>query len=236
MVAVGQKIVILDYALLQYLNIYYKEFMTEEEAQKIVTKLVELKNKYKDTRSAEDKKNLDRYKNESVNAFKNLILFKTSKYKAFSNYEDLNQEAFIALNSAFESYNPKKGSFFFWFHKYIDTRIARRASNHSVIRFPLKSIKENMPHKELVMPDRLDLCQIPDLEFDRKEMKQKITEILENLPENQRDIIYMYFGLNDKKETTISDICKEKGLTRMACLQIIKKTTKDMKYKLLPYS
>lgn len=234
MVAVGRKIDILDQLLLLN-HITRSQFMTEEEAQNIAIKLTELKNKYKDTQSIEDKKALDKFKNEAVNAFKGLILFKTSKYKSFSNYEDLNQEAFIALDLAFESYNPKKGSFFFWFHKYINTRISRCASNHSVIRFPLKSIKENVPHKELIMPDRLDLCQIPDLEFERKEIKTKITEILEKLPEVQRDIIYMYFGLNDKKEATISDICKEKGITRVACLHIIKKTTKDMKYKLLPY-
>ena len=103
--------------------------LTEQEAQDLMIKLIDLRGQVMTSEGNTIKKDLRRHEQVCIEKFKYLVTMKTGRYKAFSNYDDLNQEGFEALIKAMNNYNPKKGSFFWWAHKYIDTRISRSANS-----------------------------------------------------------------------------------------------------------
>jgi DNA-directed RNA polymerase specialized sigma subunit len=124
--------------------------LTEQEAQDMMNKLYSLRKEA--LNNSEIKKELDKHERICIEKFKYLVTMKTGKYKSFNNFDDLNQEGYLALVTAMKNYNPSLGSFFWWAHKYIDTRISRSANLHTTIRYPLKVAKNTTPHKETIMP------------------------------------------------------------------------------------
>lgn len=154
---------------------------------------------------------------------------KTSKYKQFSNYDDLNQEGMLALVKAMQTYDVStSASFFWWAHKYIDTRISRSANQHSTIRYPLKVAKNQVPHKESKMPNTIDKKNVPDLQLENYEHHYMLEKALNSLSEDKKELIEMYYGFNDSP-VSISKICRSKGITRNACLKQIKESIEDIK-------
>src|SRR5579864_8903493 len=111
--------------------------LTEQEAHDLMIKLIDLRNQFAETGDSKVEAALKRHEKECIEKFRYLVTMKTGRYKSFSNYEDLNQEGLEALTKAMKNYNPKLGIFFWWAHKYIDTRIARSANLHTTFRFPL---------------------------------------------------------------------------------------------------
>jgi len=87
--------------------------LTEQEAQDLMTNFISLREKYNETKTKEDLVKFKNHERECINKFKYLVTMKTGRYKAFSNYEDLNQEGLEALVKSMKNYNPKKGIFFF---------------------------------------------------------------------------------------------------------------------------
>src|SRR5690349_7033304 len=110
--------------------------ITEEEAKDLIVdyhRLLDL--------SKQDKKHLNDLKKHEdicINKFDYLIRMKTSKYKKFNNYEDLYQEGRLALFRAMSNYDSSKGSFFWWAHHYVGTKVKRSANLHTAVRYPLK--------------------------------------------------------------------------------------------------
>src|SRR5688572_1576285 len=143
--------------------------LTEQEAQDLMIKLIDLRGQIQTSEEKSLKKDLQRHEKICIEKFKYLVTMKTGRYKAFSNYDDLNQEGFEALIKAMNNYNPKKGSFFWWAHKYIDTRISRSANLHTTIRYPLKVAKNTTPHKEAVMPLLIEERYCPDKELEESQ-------------------------------------------------------------------
>src|ERR1700690_2536210 len=138
--------------------------LTELEAQDLMIKLIDLRSKVKEDASLGAE--IRAHEKICIEKFKYLVTMKTGRYKIFNNYEDLNQEGYEALIKAMKNYNPKKGSFFWWAHRYIDTRISRSANLHTTIRYPLKVAKNNAPHKESVMPLLIEENYCPDKELE----------------------------------------------------------------------
>lgn len=192
--------------------------LTEQEGQSLANKLIELKKIYEETKHLKDKKNLDKHLNICIEKFTYIIATKTSKYKSFSNYEDLNQEGYVALMMGLNNYNPSKGSIFWWLHKYIDTRIARNANLHTTIRIPLKKAKLMPPKKEFMIPTMIENNLCPDIELEQAQIINAIESVFESLTIDQKNIINMAYGLDGNKPLSINKICKKIGKTRQKCL------------------
>ena len=206
--------------------------LTEQEAQDLMAKLVELKAKAKTSEDSKVINELKRHEQVCIDKFRYLVTMKTGRYKAFSNYEDLNQEGFEALIKAMKTYNPKKGSFFAWAHNYIGTRISRSANLHTTIRFPLKVAKANTPHKESVMPVMVEERYCPDKELEDSQTTQAIHSAISVLTADQKEVINLAFGFDGDKPMSINKICKKLNISRLSCIKTINSALSTMKEKI----
>lgn len=206
--------------------------LTEQEAQDLMAKLVDLKAKAKASDDSKIANELKRHEQICIDKFRYLVTMKTGRYKAFSNYEDLNQEGFEALIKAMKTYNPKKGSFFAWAHNYIGTRISRSANLHTTIRFPLKVAKANTPHKESVMPVMIEERYCPDKELEESQTNQAIQGAISVLTPDQKEVINLAFGFDGDKPMSINKICKKLGISRLSCIKTINGALSTMKEKI----
>jgi RNA polymerase sporulation-specific sigma factor len=195
--------------------------LTIDEAQELMKKLIELRAKAKETKNIIDINNFNRHERLCVEKFSYLITMKTSRYKIFNNYEDLNQEGEAGLLMAMKNYNPKKGNFFYWAHKYIQTRISRTANLHTTIRYPLKVAKDMPPHKEAIMPLLVEEKYCPDKELEEVRSKSAIVNATRFLSKMQKEVIELRFGLNGDKRMSISRICKTLDISRANCIKMI---------------
>lgn len=190
--------------------------LTEPEAQQLMIDLITMREEIKIAK-VKDKKLITKYKqhqNICMQKFKYLVSMRTGRYKAFSNYDDLNQEGFEALCKAMANYKPNKGSFFWWAHKYIDTRISRSANLHTTIRFPLKVAKENTPHKESVLPLLIEERHCPDKELEDVQTTHLIQNAMSALTEEQKKIVNLAYGIDGDNNLSINKICKKLNLSR----------------------
>lgn len=201
--------------------------LTEQEAQDLMIKLIDLRKKAKEDNKVVSE--LKKHEKICMEKFRYLVTMKTGRYKAFSNYEDLNQEGFEALVKAMNNYNPTKGSFFWWAHKYIDTRISRSANLHTTIRYPLKVAKNNTPHKESVMPLLIEERYCPDKELEESQATQAIHSAVALLSDEQREVINLAFGFDGDKPMSINKICKKLSISRLSCIKTINSALSVMK-------
>lgn len=203
--------------------------LTEQEAQDLMAKWVILRDKSKKDNDPKIKAELERHQRICMDQFKYLVTMKTGRYKAFSNYDDLNQEGFEALTKAMNNYNPKKGSFFWWAHKYIDTRISRSANLHTTIRYPLKVAKNTTPHKESVMPLMIEERHCPDKELEESQTTHAIYGAMELLSDDQKRVINLAYGFDGDKPLSINKICKQLSISRLSCIKTINSALSAMK-------
>jgi len=201
--------------------------LTEQDAQELMITLINLRERKKDDESVITQ--LKKHEQICIEKFKYLVTMKTGRYKAFSNYDDLNQEGFEALIKAMNNYNPKKGSFFWWAHKYIDTRISRSANLHTTIRYPLKVAKNNTPHKEAIMPTLIEERHCPDKELEDVQINYAIQESIASLTKEQKEIIELAYGLDGDKPMSINKICKKLNVSRPYCVKAINGALSSMK-------
>ena len=206
-----------------------KRMLNEQEAQDLMTKWIDLKSRLESSNDPMLVSDFKKHNKECVEKFKYLVTMKTGRYKAFSNYEDLNQEGYEALYKAMNNYNPKKGSFFWWAHKYIDTRISRSANLHTTIRYPLKVAKANTPHKESVMPLMIEERYCPDKELEESQSIRAIQNAFGSLTSQQQEVINLAYGFDGDKPMSINKICKKLGISRLGCIKTINSALSTMK-------
>ncbi len=159
--------------------------------------------------------------NKCIDAIKPLILSRVGKYRKFSNYEDLKQDGFEAVLLALETYDPDKGSFFWWADHYIKTRISRAANLHSAIRVPLKKAKDRMPHKETNMPILVNFSFNPYKKTEEREDTVDIAEAIKFLPIQHKQLVELTFGFNDTDEQNIQSIMKIMKITYPQYIKIL---------------
>lgn len=199
------------------------------EAQDLMEKLIALRSKAKETSNSEDMKAFRKHEKICIEKFSYLVTMKTARYKSFSNYDDLNQEGFEALLKGMKNYNPKKGIAFWWFHRYIDTRISRSANLHTTIRYPLKVAKNATPHKEAIMPTLIEERYCPDKELEDCQSMSALQNAMSVLNESQKQIINLAFGLDIDKPMSVNKICKQLNISRLHCLKTINSALAAMK-------
>ncbi len=178
--------------------------------------LINLRQKYKETHEESLLMDLKRHEELCIDKFRYLITTRTARYKSFSNYEDLCQEGYEALLKAMINYDPNKGSFFWWAHKYIDTRIARAANSHSTIRYPMKVAKEQVPHKENTMPTMIEERYCPEKEYNKAEVNDVVFSSLSALNEQDRNVVKMVYGFEGDKPMSMTRICRTLKISKGA--------------------
>lgn len=204
--------------------------LTDIEGQELMAKLIELRNLVKN-----EPNNTNSYiafkvhEQLCIEKFKYIVSMKASHYKGFSNYEDLIQEGLLALTRALSNYNPKKGSIYYWIHRYVDTKISRMANFHTVIRYPLKVAKEMVPHRENNLPLMIEEKHCPDKEAETSEIALLIENAIDVLDENQSNIIRLAFGFNGDKSLSINKICKKLRISRTSCIKTINESLDILK-------
>lgn len=203
--------------------------LTEQEAHDLMTQFIDLRTQAKDSNDPKIQIQLKNHEQICMEKFRYLITMKTGRYKAFSNYEDLNQEGFEALIKAMKTYNPKKGSFFAWAHNYIGTRISRSANLHTTIRFPLKVAKANTPHKESVMPVQIEERFCPDKELEENQTSRAVHTAFKNLSPLQKEVVNLAYGFDGEKPISINKICKKMNISRLSCVKMINGALSSMK-------
>ena len=195
-----------------------------EEAQEIIEKYINLKNEA--INNPKVKSQLKKQEQLCIEKFSYIIYMKTNRYKKFFNYDDLNQEGFVALIKAMNNYDPKKGSFFWWAHKYIDTRISRQANQHTTIRYPLRIAKDITPHKENNVSSNSVRMGInsnsPDKELEKMQLSKALYDTLPILTKEQQEIINMKFGLQENKPMSINCICQKLQINRNDCINTLR--------------
>lgn len=75
--------------------------------------------------------------------------------------------------------------------------------------------------------------KVEDIQVTLEDIKDELNFILEDFPERERDILIMYFGIDQIRPYTLKEIGVDKGLTRERIRQIKEKTIdklKDDKY------
>ena len=204
--------------------------ISETEAKDLMSKLNRLKLEAKENKEIETE--LNKHLNLCMEKFKYLVTMRTGRYKAYNNYDDLNQEGFEALLRAMKTYNPKKGSFFSWAHNYISTKISRSANLHSTIRYPMKVAKELPPHKELGMPEMIDEGLCPSDSAELNETNQAVRDVLPFLTKRQREVIMMSFGIGEENPMSVNKICSKLEISRDVCIDILNKALKKMRKKI----
>jgi RNA polymerase sigma factor (sigma-70 family) len=198
--------------------------ITEQEAQDLMIKLIELRKTAQENKSSSAIDAFRQHELVCIDKFKYLITMRTSRYRNFNNYEDLVQEGHESLLRAMRNYDPKKGSWFYWAHKYIDTKIARAANAHTAIRYPIKVAREMVPHRETELPVMIEEKMCPDKLQEASEMSHLVRAAISTLTPEQQDVVALYYGFDGDKPTSINRICKKLHISRNQCLKLIQES------------
>lgn len=195
--------------------------ITEETAREMMKKLSDLSKKADKTKNVEDKFAHRQYETECLGTLKYFVLMKTGRYRKFSNYEDLTQEAMEALLKAMKTFKDNKGSFFFWAGLFVNTRISRSANNHSVIRYPMHVAKKVKPHKESVIPTMIDGDLSPEENCESSEARIAVSKAVSKLPKEEKELVSLLYGIGNGNPISISKICEQKKMSRVSCMKLL---------------
>lgn len=186
----------------------------------VIDLYVKVRDKYKKTDKNEKLlQKLKTLESAVIKRFQYIVEMKAAKYKKFHNHEDLLQEGMMALLNAMETYNPKKGSFFWWASQYVETKIHRQVPLHAAVRFPMAVLKKVTPYKESTMP----VLESQEVTAERKIFLTQIFNQIESnnckLTLEQQKIIALHFGLDYNTPLSIAHISENLQISRLHCLK-----------------
>lgn len=199
-----------------------------KEIKNLVSKMVSLR------QSKENSKECNKLQSLCIEKLEYIIDFRTRKYKGFANYEDLKQDARIALYLALQSYNPEKGDFFWWVNKYVKTKVSREANKHSTIKIPLKHAKNIQPYKVSQLPIITDDKTAFDL-VSKRDNATSLRKAIGKLPTNQRKIIECHYDINSNinDPSAIDKISLMLNVNRTMCLKLLCEAKRNLKQNLI---
>jgi len=193
-----------------------------KEINQIAAKFIKLRNKLDKSDIEENRRAFADYKNYVANRLSHLITMKSNRYRNFQNHPDLVQEGFEALFLALKTYNPKRGDFAWWAHKYINTRIARAANAHSTVRYPIKKAREMKPYKVKKMPLIFDTAETAFETCENKEYSVLIKDAINKLDEKYKEAILWAYGFKGNTNVSTAFVCRQLGMTRQALTKLLK--------------
>lgn len=193
--------------------------LSRKEAESLMKKLIHMRKLPRKAKTPDVIREYKQHERLCIEKFRYLVTMHTDRYRGFFNYDDLNQEGFEALLKAMKNYNPNKGSFFWWAHKYIETRISRTANLHTTIRYPLKYAKVHTPHKEPNLPTIIDTRFCPDQSLENIEIQRIIQKSMKRLDKQQKKVVKLAFGFTGNKPMSVNKICKKMKISRLSCIK-----------------
>lgn len=203
------------------------ETLNSDEINELLDVLMALKKSYKKYRTAKKLEKINAYLNVCVEKLDFLAVYNSAKYKQFPNYEDLLQEARIALMMALHTYNSEKGNFYAWSKRYIGTRLSRQANKHSTIKISMKKASINKPMK-VEMPILTDTSANAYDNLNLQQARQLLNKAISKLPEKQKKVI----ELNSSGES-VKEICSVLNIQKKDCIKLLKQARKNLKLSLI---
>lgn len=194
----------------------------------LLLELVKLRKKCKKTKDNQLHNEYKKIQSLCAQKFEYLIEIRTSRYKRFSNYDDLKQDGRLGLIMALHSYDPKKGDFIWWANKYINTKVSRAANCHSTIKIPIQKTKDMQPYKVSTIPLIIDSGPTAFDDLDNSRIKEKIHAAIASLPDDQKKVI----ELNGIKSYSISQIAKTLNISRVHCVKLLNEAKENLKKSL----
>jgi len=136
-----------------------------------------------------NKKTKDRLTNELIDLLNPLIIRTTIKYKKYPNFQDLQQDARLAVLMALNSYKPGF-CFLFWSKKYITTNVSRAVIRNDLVITPFKKqhLKVRLQAKQINDWD-LVIDEEIELRADMKSMTNHINQIKGTFKEEIDDVL-----------------------------------------------
>ena len=146
-----------------------------------------------------------------------LVLFAVKKIKWFNiDYDELIQVGIIGLIKAIRNFDISRYCEFSTFAmKCINSEI------YMFVRKENKNIKRGLLSDILLDEIMIDDYSLEENYFE-KELKENLNNMILNLPDRERQIIYMYFGFIDDKIYTQKEIAKYFGVDQSYISRIIK--------------
>lgn len=207
---------------------------TQEQLEQMAIDYLEIVDTLKKSQDKEDIRKLKTQQENIIKNLKCLVNIRSFRYKKFSNFLDLEQEGLEALVMALNTFKPNKSSFTWWADKYISTRLSRAANAHSTVRVPIKHAREMKPLKSSVIPLIIDERNgYSDLEA--KDLEKRILFAVNQLPDMNKKIISMLYGLNGIRQYNITQLCERFSLNRSESLKLINDSKKKLKNILETY-
>lgn len=200
------------------------------ETNELLNNLVVARKKYKKDKSKVNYLNYNKLLNLCVEAFDFLVKNRVRRYYKFHNYEDLVQEGRIALISALNTYDNKKGNFYTWAKLYINTKVSRQANCHSTVKIPIRAIAKNKS-KKASMPMTIDSSENAFDSLYSNEMREIVLTAISRLPADQKEVL----ELNNYKYYSVDKICKTLDMSRNNCQKLLKQAHKNLRINLAEY-
>jgi len=152
-----------------------------------------------------------------------LVYAKIKGYRNRLYYEDLLQEGRLGLMKAVEDFDPLRGINFFKFARWhIQSRITRLVNRHK---------KEDERRGKIVEEGRCpDECEpSPENYFETMEGARVLRKAMDGLPDVDRRVLTMRFGMDGFSEHTLRQIGEAFSLTKQRIEQIEKKAISKLK-------
>lgn len=207
---------------------------TQEQLENMAVEFLDLKDKIKKSKDSSVNRKLKFEQEKIIKKLKCLVDMRSFRYKKFSNFPDLEQEGLEALIMALNTFTPNKSSFTWWADKYISTRLSRAANAHSTVRVPIKHAREMKPLKSSIIPLIID-DRTGHTDLESKDLEKRVQEAVNKLPEMNKKIISMLYGLNGIRQYNITQLCERLSLNKSESMRLINESKKKLKNILQTY-
>ena len=208
-----------------------KKRLTSEEFDDLIEKYISLRNESNNL--SKKKSDLFLFEKEMMIHVNRLIDSYSYKYKRFSNYEDLKQEALESFLKSILTFDKSKGKFVGWIKAYSETKIKRQAKNHSAISISLKEAKKTPPMKISIEDYEKENGEIkefrvnPEQAVIKNDLWKKIKKSFDKLSEKESKIIKYHFKVDDEF-TNIGHLCSSLSLSPLDYKVHLKNATKKV--------
>lgn len=192
--------------------------MSNSQAMELFKKAEEIKSGTALTQEEIDKR-VKAIHDQLVTKLSFLVYSNARAYIKFPNYEDLVQEGYIGLLKAVRKFDYTRfPNFFVYAEQWVRHGIKRSASRFDVVYSPTKERVVYAEPAELGIEESDEFT--PEDVFFSKERVEQISQVLDDFPERDREIVQRIFGLGGFKPQTLRDIGPIYNLTHERVRQI----------------
>jgi RNA polymerase sigma factor (sigma-70 family) len=172
-------------------------------------------------RGADCPKKKRRLGGEVVSSLGFLIQSRLKPHRGAAFYDDLFQEGRLGVMRALEDFDPERGKNFFKFAKWhIQTRIRRYLLRE--MRRKETPVAEPRPADDMI-------AEGADDRMERLEGQHVLMGALDFLPDKDRRVIFMRFGLDGSGPQTCQQVGQQLGISRQRVQQIESKALKSLR-------